>query len=45
MQTTAYQPPKLWILTFEKEDVIRTSDIFTPNEDEKLFDKGVEDFF
>ena len=43
MQTMDYQTPRLWILTFEQEDVITTSGGTT--QEEKGFDKGVEDFF
>ena len=42
MQTMDYQTPELWVLTFEQEDVIKTSGAM---QDEKIFDKGVEDFF
>lgn len=43
MKATAYQAPKLSVLAFEREDVITASGE-TPSSD-KLFDKGVEDFF
>ena len=43
MKTMDYQMPRLWISTFEKDDVITTSG--EPALDEKMFDKGVEDFF
>lgn len=44
MQTTDYQTPKMQILTFEKEDVIKTSE-GNVTQDDKSFDKGVKDFF
>ena len=42
MQKNDYQEPKIYVLTFDAQDVIRTSPISTPNSD---FDQGVEDFF
>lgn len=43
MQPIGYQSPELWILAFEKEDVIKTSEPITL--DPEKYDKGVADLF